>query len=302
MNGDIRDYGRLGLVYFMLYPHCMEDPDYHVRTLLEFARRTDIETLDCCIPYDGKRRESLVPALKNCGKEIVYAAHLFPLRKISLASVNLQEQDLARLFLRDQIPLAAATGSTGFILASGADVPEEDRPPARQAFADFCRWFCRELKPYDITALLEPFDRTVDKKFLYGPTRECVDLIESLRPENDNFGIELDMAHLPLMGESFASALKTCAPCLKRIHLGNCVLKDKTHPWYGDLHPPIGLEGGEIDVPQLVEIFRLCLEYGYLDKQNRGALVMEMRPFPGKTEDETVQDNIRRIEQAWKLV
>ena len=42
-----------------------------------------------------------------------------------------------------------------------------------------------------MTCLLEPFDTTVDKCFLYGSTRECADLIESLQPEVDNFGFSL---------------------------------------------------------------------------------------------------------------
>lgn len=36
MNGDIRDYAKLGLVHHMLYPECGRDPEIHVRTLLEF--------------------------------------------------------------------------------------------------------------------------------------------------------------------------------------------------------------------------------------------------------------------------
>jgi sugar phosphate isomerase/epimerase len=209
---------------------------------------------------------------------------------------------LTRLVVEDQIRTAAAIGATGFVFASGADVPPDERPAARKAFANFCRWFCGALKPHGITALLEPFDRTIDKKFLYGPTAECVELIESLGPEVDNIGIELDIAHLPLMGESPAQGFRTTAPYLKRVHLGNCVLKDTSSSWYGDKHPPVGLPGGEIDTPQLEEVLRLCLDLGYLNRENRGALVFEMQPFPGKTPDQTVQDSLDRLYQAWARV
>jgi sugar phosphate isomerase/epimerase len=300
-KADIREYARLGLVHHLLYPKCTVDPDDHVQTLLEFVRRPDIETLDCCIPFGAERRQALIPAVRGCGKEVVYAMHLFPLRKISFGTCCPQEQGLIRLAVRDQIEMAVAAGATGFIFASGADVAPAERPAARRAFANFCRWFAGELRPHGMTALLEPFDRTIDKKFLYGPSTECVELVESLRPEVDNLAIELDMAHVPLMGETFEQAIRTCVPHVKRVHLGNCVKRHPESPWYGDKHPPIGLEGGEIDVPELAGILALLLDVGYLNRENRGALILEVQCFPGLSPAETVQDNLRRLGAAWDL-
>jgi sugar phosphate isomerase/epimerase len=302
MKDDIRSYATLGLVHHLLYPECVNDPDLHTATLETFIHRDDMETFDCCLPYGSERRKRLADAIQNSIKEVVYTTHLFPLRKISLASTSPAEQGLSRVVLRDQIDVATEIGAVGFIFASGADVPEAERPAARLAFADFCRWFCGELKPHNLVALLEPFDRTFDKKYLYGPTSECVELIRSLRPEVDNLGIELDFAHLPLMGETFAEAVRTVGPYLHRAHLGNCVCRDPNHPFYGDKHPPIGIEGGEIDVPQLVEILRALLDSGYLNRGRRGALVLEMQPFPGKTPDETVADAMARLRAAWAEV
>jgi sugar phosphate isomerase/epimerase len=150
--------------------------------------------------------------------------------------------------------------------------------------------------------MLEPFDTQVDKKFLYGSTEACVRLIESLRPEVDNLGIELDMAHVPLMGETFAQAISTAAPYLERVHLGNCVLQDHDHPRYGDTHPPIGYPGGEIDVPELVEILTHLMEIGYLSTARRGSLVMEMTPWPEWSVEDTVSDSMARLVEAWQQV
>ncbi|MHB1191005.1 MAG: sugar phosphate isomerase/epimerase family protein [Armatimonadota bacterium] len=299
--GDIEEYARIGLVHHLLFPRCVVDADYHLRTLEEFTKREDIETLDCCIPFGKERRESAINAIRNSDKKIVYALHLFPHQKISLCSTDMLEQNLIRLVVKDQIDMAVAVGAVGFVFPSGADAPNA-RPEAFQAFSSLCRWLCGELKPNGITAMLEPFDRTFDKKFLYGPTEECVELIESLKPEVGNLAIELDMAHVPLMGESFEHAIKTVAPYLKRVHLGNCVMRDSTNPWYGDKHPPIGIEGGEIDVPELEEILRLLLDVGYLSRENRRALVLEIQPFPGKSADETVNDNMNRLKEAWRNV
>lgn len=303
MLNSIREYARIGLVHHMLYPECGQDPAGHAATLTHLAARTDIDTLDCCMPYDPAARAKLIPALKECGKtDITFAAHFFPLRKLSFCSPVITEQEQARMVVRDMVECAASVGATGFIFASGGPPPAEAGPEHYEAFAAFCRWLCGTLKPHSITALLEPFDTTIDKCFLYGPTADCVKLIESLEPEVDNLGIELDVAHLPLMNESFSEAIRNVAPYLKRVHLGNCVLRDKTHPRYGDTHPPIGLPGGEIDVPETAQFLKALLDAGFLSRENPGNLVVETTPWPGMSVEETILDSFRRLDAAWTMV
>lgn len=303
MLNDIREYARIGLVHHMLYPDCGQDPAAHTATLTELAARTDIETLDCCLPYDPHARSELIPALKECGKtDITFATHFFPLRKLSFCTPVIPEQEQARMVVRDMIECAEAVGATGFIFASGGPAPAEAGREHYEAFSGFCRWLCTELKQYSITALLEPFDTTVDKCFLYGSTAECADLIESLKPDVDNLAIELDMAHLPLMNEDVTQAIRTVDPYLRRVHLGNCVLQDTAHPRYGDTHPPIGFPGGEIDVAETAGILKGLLDAEFLSREKRGNLVVEMTPWPGKSVEDTIQDSFHRLEKAWATV
>jgi sugar phosphate isomerase/epimerase len=301
MNEALSSFARLGLVHHMLYAKSLQDPREHARTLYAMSHRDDIETFDCCLPYDRKLRRELAQAVRDSGKKnVVFATHMFPLRKLSFCSTNCNEQAQARMIVADMVEQAALMGATGFIFASGGPRPGEATPAHYEAFAGFCRWLCAELKPHGITALLEPFDMDFDKCFLMGSTRRCVELLESL--DVDNIGIELDYAHLPLMGEEFREATLTVAPWLKRVHLGNCVMRDESDPFYGDNHPPIGYPGGEIDTPQLVEILSLLQEIGFLSKGKRGDLVVELNPFPGRSEDDSVADNFKRVEDAWKQV
>ncbi len=302
MTGDIRTYARLGYVHHMLYPDSIEDPGYHEESLLRLIERKDMETFDCCLPFEAERRQRLVPAIQQCGKEVVACAHLSFMQKISPSSTVPSDRAITRILYADQIDVAGAMGATGFVFVSGRVFPEGRVNEARAVFADFCRWFCTRLKFHGITALLEPFDTTIDKKFLYGSTEDCIDLIRSLEPDIDNLGINLDFAHIPLMFENAAHAVSVTAPYIRRVHLGNCVLQDRDHPWYGDKHPPIGFPGGETDVPELAEHLRLLLEYGYLDREKRGALIIEMRPFPNMTVDETIEDALERLEKAWNSV
>lgn len=302
MKADLKDYAALGLVHHMLYSGCLTDAKAHADTLLGVSEMEEFETFDCFVPYGDSHRRELIRNIARTRKEIVYALHSYPSRKLALASPSLLEQEITRLIVRDQIDMAAAIGAAGFIFPSGLDFPE-DRDRAKMRLLEFTRWFCNELGRYSIMAMLEPFDRDIDKKFLLGPSEECAAFVQSLHREGiQNLAIELDMAHVPLMGESFAQAIRTVSPYLSRVHLGNCILQDPSHEWYGDYHPPIGFAGGEIDTEQLAGILQELLAVGYLSKQNRGALVLEMVPFPGRSEQYTIQDNLQRLYEAWKLV
>jgi len=302
MKEDVRDYAMLGLVHHLLYPECANQPEYHVKTLLEFVKRNDIETLDCCLPYGDAYQAKLIPAIKNCGKTVCFAIHLYPMRSLPLAAKTPANHAQTWMIIDDMIAQAAAIGAKGFIFGAGTpsfyDATQEDFV----AFDRFCNELCAKLKPHQITAMLEPFDMNIDKMFLYGPINDCVQLAQRIMTKHDNFGFELDMAHLPLMGETFEHAIRSAVPHLKRVHLGNCVLRDTTHPRYGDTHPPMGYPGGEIGVPELTEILRLLLEVGFLNPEHRGNLVIEMTPWPGKSVEETITDGFERLTTAWKEV
>ena len=300
MNDDIREYAKLGLVHHLLYPECSDAPEIHVKTLMKFIKRTDIETFDCCLPYGKKYREQLITAIRECGKSCCFAIHFYPLRNLPLAVKTPANNAQTWMIIDDMIEQAVSIGAEGFIFGAGTPSYYDAKPEDFAAFDNFCNILCDKLKPHNITAMLEPFDMDIDKKFLYGPINDCVKLAGRIISQHDNFGFELDMAHLPLMREDFTSAIKRTAPYLKRIHLGNCVLKDKTNPRWGDTHPPIGFDAGEIDMPELKVILRGLLDCGYLERNNRGNLLVEMTPFPGKSVNFTVEDNFKRLEKAWK--
>jgi sugar phosphate isomerase/epimerase len=300
MKESIRKFARLGVVHHMLYPESVNDPAFHVETLAALAERDDIDALDCFLPVGSDNQEQLIPVLRSSGKKIAGSSHPELKHGISLTSSDQAEQIRCREIIAGQISCSVKMGASSFIFSSGSQ--SGDRDESIRAFTGFCRWISGELAAQRMSALLEPFDTAVDKQYLYGPTGMCVDLIRILEPEVANFGILLDFAHLPLMGEHSIQAVHTVRPYLKRVHLGNCVLADSTNPWYGDTHPPIGFPGGEIGTPELAEQLEVLVETGYLSKENRGTLVFEMRPFPGMTAEETLDDAMTRLADAWVTV
>ena len=302
MQGDLRDYARLGVVHHMMYPDCVKDPDYHVRTLEALLEREDIETLDFCVPYGAERRQRLVEACRSSGKsDVAYALYLFPACKLWFSTPVPHEQALIRLILLDTIEQVVALGAKYVVFAAGGPPYNTARQEDFDRFADFCRWLSAQLRPHGIMALIEPSDWEVDKGFLYGPTAACVKMIQSLQPEVDNLAINLDIAHAPLMGESLVGALLESRPFLERVHVGNCIMADPDHSLYGDMHPPVGMPGGEVDTADLAAVLRCLLDVGYLSRADRGCVLLEARPWPGMSPEDSVMEQMDRLREAWEL-
>ena len=302
MQEPLSKYAKVGLAHFMLWPDCVVHDEVLVETLPLILDRSDIEVVDYCLPYDESLRQSLARKVCDSGKEACYVMFHFPFTKISLGSPAQHDQGLCRLVLQNQIDAALASGAKSIVVASGPDPGDADRPDWMRAFASMLQWFCRQLEPHDMTANLESFDRNFDRRFLAGPTAECVELIESLAPGTNNLRLQLDTSHVRLMGESFEHAFHTAGGLLSRLHLANTVMGDSSDPFFGDRHPPLGYPGGEIDVSEVTKILRLLLDAGRLDPRNRLPLVIEIRPWPGRSVDESIEDNMRRLNEAWSRV
>ena len=95
---------------------------------------------------------------------------------------------------------------------------QKDVPPAERAAAvarltediqELCDYAAAKSTKRLLHITLENFDREVEKKRLIGPTQEAVALADAV--DRANFGLTIDLSHLPLLGESSADALATAA-------------------------------------------------------------------------------------------
>ncbi len=297
-RGRLSEYARLGAAHHSLYP-CKHDPDVHFRTLPCLLERQDIEVVDLTVPY-GENREKSIEMIRASGKMIVYNGYLMPTPIIPLCTTSRTEREQILMLARDQVDVASEAGACYFMQSVGADPGNARRQKAFEGLAEYIRRLNDHLKQKsDMAFLIELMDRDIHKKSLCGPTAEVVEFVEKLREDVPDLGLVLDVNHLVLMRESFHEAFERCAPYLKHVHLGNCVLADRNHPMWGGVHPPLGIEGGEIEAKQLTELFRVLVRIGYLGREKRGSMSLEITPFPGRRPDATLTDNLERLEEAW---
>jgi sugar phosphate isomerase/epimerase len=302
MQAPLTDYARLGLTHHSLFP-AKHDPALHLGTLPRVLGRHDIEVVDLTIPYGREYRAKAVDLVRSAGKTTIYNGYLMPTPLIPLGTLSPTERAQLLLLARDQVDVACEIGCAYFMQSVGADPGSDLRSRAFDALAEYIAELDAHMKLKSRMAfLIELMDRGTHKKSLCGPTAEVVDFVVRTRKQVPDLGVVLDINHLVLMGEPFRDAFLCCRDYLKHIHLGNCILRDRSHPLWGGSHPPIGIEGGEIDVPQLADLFRLLLDIGYLDRDRRGTMSLEIVPFPGRSPEETIDDNMKRLHEAWRVL
>jgi len=298
----LRNYAKIGVSHHFFFP-CKDDPQYHLETLPRVLQREDLECIDLTIPYGEPFRSTAIELIKASGKTIIYNGYLMPTAKIPLCTTSPTERAQILMLAKDQVDAAYEAGCTWFMQSVGADPGLENRAKAFDALGIYIEDLSQYMASKGHMAfLVELMDRNVHKRSLCGPTGETIEFLRDLKERVPNVGVVADMGHIPLMEETFLQVFTSTSEFLRHVHLGNCILKERSHPLWGAMHPPIGLEGGEIDVPELAEVLRILLNIGYLNREKRGTLSLEIRPFPGMTPEETLDDNIGRINQAWEMI
>ncbi|MGI6280195.1 MAG: sugar phosphate isomerase/epimerase family protein [Acutalibacteraceae bacterium] len=280
----IREYCKIGINHHLLFPGVLDDPHYHERSLYALLIDGYFDIIDMSLPDDAAVRMEEIKMLKSFGKTIIYNFPLFCLssNEFDLNSLSKKVRERTLGEAKKHLEYAAAAGAKTVTFASGVyrfDMPEEEQ---LKGFIEYSVAFNEAAKALGITALLEPFDRSIGKNLLLGKVDLCVAYIEALRSAGcENIALMQDMAHIPLIGEDFAYTLQKSKPYLFHIHLGNCVMRDPKNPYYGDTHPPIGIDGGENDMDELIEFTRALKDIGYLYKGGHNSVTFEMQPYPG---------------------
>lgn len=152
--------------------------------------------------------------------------------------------------------------------------------------------------------LLAPSDRVpFGDNALFGPTEEAVAFVEAVREYYAKFALLIDLANLPLLGETPDYTLTIARTELgSYVRAGNCVMRDAGHPAYGNRHPPLAIAAGEIGVPELAEFLKALVTVGYLNTEQPGTVCFAVKPLFGQNA-RTIIDHVKKtIDLAWELL
>lgn len=295
---------RLGIVHFKAFPEVEfgAGASAMVDTLKKIAEDDFFTAVEIGPSRDVRIRHQVRQLLDVSHLTVCYATQPTILGgKLDPNALDPAERRRAVSALKNCVDEAYDVGASYVRLLSGKDPGDAKREEAKKVFKDTLREVLEYAKQEgEMRFTLKIFDRAIDKCSLIGPFADAAEIARELCPEYANFGLLADLSHFPLLGERPENAIPLVKSFPLHFHLGNCVMRDRRHPAYGDLQPRFGIPGGEVDVPEVRNYFRLLLDHGLLNPQDPPVVSVEVRPLLAEEYSEVIIANAKRvIRQAW---
>ena len=306
MEDSLHDYMKVGIVHFMAYPFALSGEEPVADSIAEIVEDDFFDAIEVTRINDDAERRRVADILATSGATVGFGGQPYILKgKLNLNSPDEQERAHAIEVLKGGIDQAYELGAGKFGFLSGPKPPAAQRDQALELLADSIVQLGRYARSKgDLALSLETFDDSTDKKAFIGTNRLACELAYEVRKAIPNFGLMVDLSHLPMQGETSRQALRVTQEFINHAHIGNCVIGDPNHPDYGDLHPYFGHPDGENNVPEVREFLRGLLDIGYLreDAPDRGIVAFEVQPRNGQRTGAVVADAKRVLREAWRTL
>lgn len=283
---------KLGIVHPMLFPQTLSGIGPIYETIEYLAEDPFFDCIELTWIKDNTVRKKVASLFYMSQMSIVYhEGGIAYAMKLDPHSLDSEKRKHSVQQIKRCVDDAVSLGACILQMIAGPDPGPPRREEAKKYYIDslceLCEYASRNRSDHKITLCLENLDRDIHKKFLIGPTAEAVQIIQAVKQDYSNIGLTLDLAHLPLLGESFEEAVNIAKDDLTHVHLGNCILRYPEHPYYGDTHPPLGIAEGEIGVRELADFLRVLAKNGFLEKDSDDPTIVsfEVRPREGESSE-----------------
>ncbi|MHB1456049.1 MAG: sugar phosphate isomerase/epimerase family protein [Armatimonadota bacterium] len=303
MNENLHDYMRVGIIHFMAYPENMKGDGPAYDTIKKIAIDEYFDVIEITWIKDPDIRKRVKSLLDASRMTVAYGAQ----PRLLTTGLNINDTDedgrkLAVATLKEGILEAYEMGAVGFAFLSGKyndDEFEKSFDSLINSTNEICD-FADNIG--DMQIIHEIFDYNIDKRSLVGPASLAAEYAKSICKNHDNFGLMVDLSHLPLLGESPEEAILPVKDYLKHIHIGNCVVSNPSLLGYGDMHPRFGFLHSENDVNELTAFLKVLLDIGYLNKIDRPIVSFEVKPFGNEDPEAVIAGAKRTLNTAWKSI
>ena len=306
MKESLHDYMKVGIVHFMAYPFAASGEEPVADAVAEIVEDEFFDAIEVTRINDEAERRRVAGILSTAGVAVGFGGQPYVLKGgLNLNSSNEEERAHAIDVLKKGIDQAYELGAGKFGFLSGPRPPADERDRALELLVDSIVQLGRYARSKgDLVLSLETFDDSTDKKAFIGTNRLACELAYEVRKAIPNFGLMVDLSHLPMQGENSRQALSVTKEFINHAHIGNCVIGDPSHPDYGDLHPYFGHPEGENNVPQVREFLRCLLDIGYLrpDAPERNIVAFEVQPLGGQRSRAVIADAKRVLREAWRTL
>ncbi len=303
MVDSIFNYAKIGIVHSMAFPNSTKNEEAFIESVKEILYDPFFSVIEIGHnPFDSIK--NVTKDIINISKcEMTYSAHSIIFKNnLNPNSLNKEVQEKTIFYLKKAIDEAYELGALNFQFLSG----HWEEKTKEQSFEALCRTtieICKYAKEKgDMPICLEIFDYDIDKCSLIGKANLAARYCKRVRENCDNFGLMVDLSHIPMIRESIDNHLSPIKDYIIHAHIGNTLINNNLDPAYGDKHPRFGYPNSENDVNELVVFLRTLLKYGYLSKKRTNVLSFEVKPQIDEDPRLIIANSKRTLLESWRLV
>jgi sugar phosphate isomerase/epimerase len=312
MVHDWRERLSLGVVHFMLYP-VLRDEGPIAESFEALALDEFLDVIEVRRSNQPGMHQRLRAIADTTGVSIgIGAQPPLLLGKLSLNNPDDAGRQAAIDEVKKSIDAAYDMGARICAALSGP-VPSDPAQiePQIDLLVDSCIQLCRyaESRADDAGYLawltLEQFDDAIDKCSLIGPSDRTADFAARVSEEVANFGLTIDLSHIPLLGEDITDLVTTLKPWTVHVHVGNALMSDKADKAYGDKHPRFGYPGSENDWHDLKSFLEVLTYAGYFETDvptGKPVVTFEVQPMGDETPEQVWAQTKRQWLKAWAML
>jgi sugar phosphate isomerase/epimerase len=296
-------YMKVGLIHFMAYPSTINGNGPISETVKKIALDDYFNAIEITWIKDFNERQAVKKILETSHMKIAYGGQpLLLTTGLNINDVNEEGRQKALDILKKGIDEAYEMNASGFAFLSGK-YTNEGFDEAYNALVNSTKEICAYAKDKgEMRIALEVFDYDIDKRSLIGPASLAARYAREIRNDFDNFGLMVDLSHMPLLHESIEESINPVKEFIIHAHIGNCVLKSPDLPAYGDAHPRFGFPNSENDVEAVAKYLRMLKEIGFLNEKNPPIVSFEVKPFLDEDPDIVIANSKRVLNEAWTRV
>ena len=303
MEKSMRRYMRVGTILHVSYKQLGSGEGPILECLKKIVTDPYFEVVEVAHMKDAEVRKAAADMIARGHMTSSYGGQGRMLGAgLNINDLNEEGRRKALASLKEGIDEAYEMGVEDFAFLAGR-YEEEMKEESFQALLKSTRELCKYAKSKgDMPVLCEVFDYDIAKKSLIGPVDMVKRYAETICAEYDNFGLMVDLSHIPMLHETIEESLLPVQQYIRHAHMGNTVIKSPECPAYGDEHPRFGFPNSENDVEELAAYLRLLLKIGFLNEKKRPIVSFEIKPF-GEEDPEVCLANAKRtLDLAWELV
>lgn len=303
MEKSMRRYMRVGTILHVSYKQLGSGEGPILECLKKIVTDPYFEVVEVAHMKDAEVRKAAADMIARGHMTSSYGGQGRMLGAgLNINDLNEEGRQKALASLKEGIDEAYEMGVEDFAFLAGK-YEEETKEESFQALLKSTRELCEYAKSKgDMPVLCEVFDYDIAKKSLIGPVDMVKRYAETICAEYDNFGLMVDLSHIPMLHETIEESLLPVQQYIRHAHMGNTVIKSPECPAYGDEHPRFGFPNSENDVEELAAYLRLLLKIGFLNEKKRPIVSFEIKPF-GEEDPEVCLANAKRtLDLAWELV